>query len=89
MNVELFSSSSPSAHVVAIGPLRLVFSYSTIVAFRQGSGKWCASENIWSTTTARHIVEETGVPMDKRLPYEEFCTALNKVLAHLTYVEVE
>lgn len=44
----------PNFTVVSIGEVDYYFSYKTIIAFRK-HGNLIISENIWSTTTGKHL----------------------------------
>ena len=75
-----YASANYGAHTlkVSIGTLTLYFSYETVVAFAVPGGLIC-SENIWSTTTGRHLnwIE----PNHKaRLSSKDFGIALIKML---------
>lgn len=78
--VSLGYTESPTATIVYLDGLTLLFSYQTIVAFREAVGEWVVSENIWSRTTGKHIMAETGVPPANRIPHEKFRAALDAVL---------
>lgn len=67
---RLSQGQSPTANTVHIGPLSLVFSYATLVAFRDEDG-WHVSQNVWSTTTGKHINQETPLTAE-RLDYDVF-----------------
>ena len=43
------------AHVIEAGPLRLLKSYETVVAYRDKRGKLRRTWWGWSATTARHV----------------------------------
>jgi hypothetical protein len=79
MSVYLSQTPSPTAHVVRVGPLRFLFSYETVVAFRIGSDPWVVSENVWSKTTGKHINQTCGAGA-RRIPHEEFAQRLATVL---------
>lgn len=78
-NIRLRKGESPTATVVDLDGLTLVFSYETIVAYCSPSEGWVVSENVWSKTTGKHINQETprGV---SRISYEEFSKRLDAVL---------
>ena len=58
--VEMFnygnysSSNYGSCRGVTIGKLTLYFSYETVIGFEDEKGEFI-SENVWSTTTGRHL----------------------------------
>ncbi len=58
MSVKLDITSANSA-TVSVGGLDIHFSYSTPIAFR-GSGPLVVRENIWSTTTGKHLNRVDG-----------------------------
>ncbi len=66
---------------VSVGNLTLNFSYNTVVAFNSPFSGFVISENIWSTTTGRHLNE---IHPDKslRIPNEDFKLKLSEVLKH-------
>lgn len=82
MRVTLGSTGSPTSTLVRIDNLDILFSYETPVAFREGWGSWVVSENLWSTTTGKHIMQETGIGPANRLPRDEFEAKLDAALTH-------
>jgi hypothetical protein len=66
---------------VSVGNLTLNFSYETVIAFNSPFSGFVISENVWSTTTGRHLNE---IHPDKslRIPNEEFKQKLSEVLKH-------
>ena len=64
------SETSPSLIFVTVGPIELAFSYETVIAFDAGEG-WVMSENIWSTTTGKHINEVSRGPRIDRADFEQ------------------
>ena len=82
MTIDLRPGDSPSATIVQIGPITLVFSYSTCVAFAVRGEGWCASENIWSKTTGKHLNQEVPSGVE-RVPFSEFDTRLQAVLERI------
>ena len=64
---------------VTIGPVTLYYSYSTLVSFSV-PGYSCVRENIWKTTTGRHLncIDGGGQNKKKRLSLEEFERAYQK-----------
>lgn len=69
------------SHWVELGGLTLYFSYRTVVAFRTSETGLVVSENVWSTTTGRHLNEIDDGDKKSRLPHAEFEQRLNEVLA--------
>jgi hypothetical protein len=82
--VKLTSPSSHNTpfHRVDIGPITLYFSYETCVAFWVDGHSLVVCENIWSTTTGRHLGELDGGGANKknRVPYAEFDRQLKQVI---------
>jgi hypothetical protein len=66
---------------VQVGSLTLNFSYQTVVAFNSPFSGFVISENIWSTTTGRHLNE---IHPDKslRIPNDVFKRKLAETLKH-------
>lgn len=56
-NYGQYSSPGQGAHTIRldVDDLSLYFSYQTIVAFSHPSTGLVVSENVWSTTTGKHI----------------------------------
>jgi hypothetical protein len=65
---------------VIIGELTLWFSYQTVIAFQQGWGETVITENIWGTTTGKHL-NEIDPDHSIRLPNNKFEIRLQSVLA--------
>lgn len=83
MLVSLRRGDSPTANVVHLGTLSLLFSYETIVAYRYRFEGWKVSENIWSVTTGKHMNQETRVAKEDRIPHDEWKAALYGHLENL------
>lgn len=84
-NIEMRQGESPTAHSIIVGPLILVFSYETCVAFAVSGEGWVVSENIWSKTTGKHLNQEVGfIPKSQRIPNEEFRRRLGIILDRVT-----
>lgn len=81
--VEIRRGDSPTATVLSLGPITLVFSYSTCVAFAVAGEGWCASENVWSQTTGKHLNQEVPRGVD-RIPFADFSARLDAVLARVS-----
>lgn len=64
---------------VSIGSLDIYFSYETPVAFRD-NGRLRVSENVWSTTTGKHLNRIDGGDKQARLPRSEFEAELKGAL---------
>jgi hypothetical protein len=76
MNVSIsHPTDRPNFSRVSIGNLDLWFSYETVIAFTSGPGRTVISENVWSTTTGKHL---NWIDSDKtrRLPHEDFLVML-------------
>lgn len=79
-----YSSSNYGAHTleVNLGTITLYYSYSTIVAFRADGALVC-SENVWSTTTGKHL-NQIQPNKRARVKHEEFEELLQAALqAHV------
>ena len=78
-----YASSNYGAHAlrVTIGSLTVYFSYKTPVAFQTPHGLVC-SENVWSTTTGKHL---NWIQPNKknRIPNAEFEQRFKDVLAQV------
>ena len=66
---------------VQVGSLTLNFSYNTVVAFTSSFSGFVITENVWSTTTGRHLNE---IHPDKslRIPNDVFKRKLQETLEH-------
>ena len=66
---------------VSVGNLTLHFSYETVIAFNSPFSGFVISENVWSTTTGRHLNEIS--PMKPlRIANDVFKAKLSEVLKH-------
>lgn len=63
---------------VAINELSLYFSYETIIGFQNGCNPPVISENVWSSTTGKHLNQIAQ--KDKRIPHSQFEEILGKLL---------
>lgn len=72
------NTTGENALAVQIGELTVYFSYETVVAFRSPKTGLVVSENVWSTTTGKHL-NAIG-PKDMRIDNEEFQILLNETL---------
>ena len=52
-----YSSENYGNHtqVISIGALEFYFSYDTIVAFNDENGNLVVTENVWGSTTGKHL----------------------------------
>lgn len=69
----------PNFTIVRVGSLALAFSYTTVVGYAHGWSGWVLPENVWSSTTGRHL-NWLDDDHSKRLPYSEWEARLNDVL---------
>ena len=76
-----YSSDNYGAHTqeIDIGSVRLFFSYDTVVAFND-NGRNIVCENVWGTTTGKHLNWIDGGNKKGRLASEEFDQQLNEML---------
>jgi hypothetical protein len=75
--------------IVNLGGVSVYFSYETPVAFTV-RGITYVSENMWSTTTGRHLSVIDGGTADakrERLTYSAFTAALDSALSHIAIVK--
>lgn len=82
MTVKLTYPSRNTKQIdVQVGSLTLNFSYNTVVAFYSSHSGFVISENVWSTTTGRHLNE---IHPDKsiRISRSEFEQKLKETLEH-------
>lgn len=63
---------------VKIGGITLYYSYDTIIGFSTPNTNLCVTENIWGTTTGRHL----NMISDKkdRIPRKEFLEKLDNII---------
>ena len=71
-----------NAIAIKVGALTLWFSYDTVVAFKVEGGLIVASQNIWGTTTGKHL-NVIEPDKGKRLEYSEFTSKLANLLNEL------
>lgn len=80
-NYGQYSSSNYGAHTleVTIGSVTMFYSYQTLVAFQDDDGlKVC--QNIWGTTTGKHLNWIDDGDHKSRLSPDAFQAAWNKCL---------
>lgn len=82
MSVQL-SQYGPNATSVTVGGITFYFSYETCVAYHDIDEGWVISENIWSTTTGRHLNLMTPKTA-KRVPHEDFKAALESITTRVS-----
>lgn len=63
---------------IDIGELTLYFSYDTCVAFHTPETGIICSQNVWSTTTGRHLNDI--IEKSERIPNNEFEKRLNNLI---------
>lgn len=66
-------------NMVEVGNLDLYFSYETVVAFRSPKTGLVISENVWSSTTGKHL-NWINPDKDRRVKHEEFEKLLKETL---------
>lgn len=64
------------------------FSYQTCVAFHTYQTGLVVCENVWSTTTGKHLNWIDGGDKEGRLPYREFQAQLAEVTSNFSLPEV-
>lgn len=82
MSVELSIGTTPNYATLTIGTLRLEFSYSTVIAFRDGDDS-AVRENVWGPTTGKHLNRVDGGGQEarkRRIPGDEFERRLDAAL---------
>lgn len=73
-------NSARNFNEVSIGNVDLYFSYETVVGFRAPGYGLVVCENVWSTTTGKHLNWLDGGQKHSRTPYYEFEKKLEEVL---------
>ena len=71
----------PNFKSVKIGSIVLYYSYDTIIGFSTPNHSLCVTENIWGTTTGKHlnmISEEKD-----RIPRAEFLDKLRNIVLNI------
>lgn len=81
MTLSVRPGDSPTATIVSVGEYEFLFS---IVAFLPPRGGWVVSENAWSRTTGRHMMDATHVQPKDRIPYGDFRQRLDAIHAGIT-----
>ena len=82
VRLQNYTGRKTESYVVNIGTTELYFSYETCVAFRHDH-QLRVSENVWSTTTGRHLNEIDGGNKKSRLAREEFVADLNETMSKI------
>ncbi len=83
MNVKLRNVNSPTQHEVSIGDIELYFSYETCVGFYAPGEGMVISENMWSTTTGKHL-NYWQSDKSMRVKHDVFKEKLEAVLAKIS-----
>lgn len=81
VNISIVKSQNNKATVVTLGDMEILFSYETVVAFREFRGSWMVSENVWGPTTGRHIMGETMTAPADRIPRADFLALVEERFA--------
>lgn len=78
INLKAIDGTNNKFHQLNLGKITLFFSYETVVGFSTLETGVCVSENLWGTTTGRHLnlISEKR----NRLPREEFLNKLNNIV---------
>ena len=89
-NYGQYSSTGQGAHTICLNvdDLQLFFSYNTVVAFNHPSTGLVVSENVWSTTTGKHLNWIDYGAKGRRIQNFEFKQKLESLLNRLN-LEVE
>lgn len=85
MSISLSIGHTPNYATVYVGPLRLEFSYRTVIAF-YGPDDSAVHVNSWGPTTGKHLNAIDGGSADAkkaRIPEDEFAARLNAQLDKL------
>lgn len=71
----------PNFKALKIGSIVIYYSYDTIIGFYTPNTKLCVTENMWGTTTDRHL----NMISEKkdRLPRKEFLNILNNTILNI------
>lgn len=77
-----YSSDNYGAHCLRfnIGDYTFWFSYRTVVAFQMPGHSIRVSENLWKSTTGKHLNAIDGGDKKSRLPRKEFEKQLEQVM---------
>ena len=78
-NIKLENGYSSDQKILYIGELTLYFSYSTVVAFYTPDTRLVISENVWSSTTGKHL-NYIDRDKNKRVDNNKFEDKLEEVL---------
>lgn len=82
-NYGQYSNDNYGAHTlkVGLGTISLFYSYDTIVAYSDSDDGLTVCENIWSTTTGKHLNWIDGGRKDRRKDSATFDAMLSAALA--------
>jgi hypothetical protein len=65
---------------IHLGKLSIAHSYQTVIAFKDGVNPWRVSENLWGSTTGKHLNAIDGGKKSIRLKRPEFEALYEKTL---------
>ena len=71
MDIKLDNYGTNNAIVVSFGNVRLWFSYNTLIAFQVGNRR-IVSENVWGSTTGKHLNSIDGKDVKNRYKRDQF-----------------
>ena len=87
MRVKLFHPTSRNTQLVGVSFkddnnnwFELYFSYTTIITFHEQGHKMVVSQNVWSSTTGRHLNEIDGGGKEDRVDNNTFQEQLDEAL---------
>lgn len=80
MAVSISQSLDNKLTRIGIGDVALWFSYETLVAFQVPGSSPVVSENVWGTTTGKHLNAIDYGRRDTRVPYQRFTELVRTVL---------
>ena len=87
MRIRLARTMNRNLTQVTVGPLDVWFSYETPVAYWMDGQPQVVCQNVWSSTTGRHLASLDGGPKTEdgklRVPHDLFVESLERVLAQL------
>lgn len=83
MNVAIeHPTDRPNFAIVRIGGVGLAFSYRTLIGVSVGFGPWKVSENVWSSTTGKHL-NYLNSDKDSRLPADQFAELVSSLTVNV------
>lgn len=86
-NYGEYNSDNYGAHTLKVWlpNITIWYSYHTVVAFRTAKHGFVISENIWGTTTGKHL-NWINPNKGDRVPYDQYCDLLNDAMRDLSEV---